>query len=128
MKFSFVFKIKFVRGGGHRKEPRPAQGSKKLSLLNMPKFFKLTVPEITGWKIPIGIKNLFTNWKPPFFEKSRTVPKSSVFSIGNGCFSTCIEKTLISSTGPKNNQRGHPYDSEKDFPQKPQKTKTVKLF
>ena len=127
MKFSFIFKIKFVRGGTEKSRGL-LKVQKKLSLLNMPKFFKLTVPEITGWKIPIGLKNLFTNWKPPFFEKSRTVPKSSVFSIGNGCFSTCIEKTLISSTGPKNNQRGHRYDSEKDFPQKPQKTKTVKFF
>ena len=58
MKFSLIFQRKICEGG--REKPRPAQGSKELSLLNMRKFFKLTVPEITEWKILIGLKNLFS--------------------------------------------------------------------
>ena len=33
-------------------------------------------------------------------------------------FSTCSQITLISSTGPKNNQRGHPFYWEKGFPRR----------
>ena len=39
--------------------------------------------------------------------KNRTVPKILFFDWKNG-FSRGIEKNLINSTGPKNNQKGHP--------------------
>ena len=58
-----------------------------------------------------------------FQKQWHSVEKLS-FPTGNCAFSTVIEKNLIKSTGSKNNQRGHPYDSDKDL----QKPKIVKIF